>query len=153
MHRNFLFFYFFFLFLFILLIILAVIILSIITHHSQYILRNNNWSSTKQHIQWKEFQRGIWYNMLWMHLYSFFDLYFLGSKLVHCICNKVLQISWKFYSKMFYIRGKTFLMDFTQVRWWQQLNEHVHIFIIYQLSKKYWKSIHSYRNRSIISNI
>ena len=42
--------------------------LLIISHHSQFTWRNNNWSSIQQHIQWR--QRGIWYKMFQMHLIS-----------------------------------------------------------------------------------
>ena len=42
--------------------------LLIISHHSQFTWRNNNWFSIQQHIQWR--QRGIWYKMFQMHLIS-----------------------------------------------------------------------------------
>ena len=75
--------------------------LLIITHHIQNSSRNNNWSSIYQHIQWNEFQWGIWYKMFQMHLiFSIFT--FSGSKLVHCISIEVLHISWKFYFKIFH---------------------------------------------------
>ena len=44
--------------------------LLIITHHIQSTLRNNNWSSVQQHIQWRECQRVIQYKMFQMHLIS-----------------------------------------------------------------------------------
>ena len=74
--------------------------LLIISHHSQFTCRNNNWSSIQQHIQWR--QRGIWYKMFQMHLISSIFI-FLGSKLVHCIHNNVLHISWKLYWEIFHI--------------------------------------------------
>ena len=77
--------------------------LLIITHHIQNTLRNNNWYSIQQHIQWKEFQRGIWYKMFYMHLISSIFT-FSDSNLAHCIHNEVLHIPWKFYSKIFHIR-------------------------------------------------
>ena len=75
--------------------------LLIASHHSQFTLRNNDWSSIQQHIQWKEFQREIWCKMFQMHLISSIFI-FLKSKLVHYIHNNVLHISWKFYLEIFH---------------------------------------------------
>ena len=82
-------------------------VVSTLFHYSQYASRNNNWPLIQQHRQWKEFQRGIWWKMFQMHHASnFCNSYFLGPKLIHCIHNKVLQIFWKLYFKIFHIRKK-----------------------------------------------